>query len=414
MTVTKTALVLTLWLGFASLASAQPERRPAAVLWDATVGEAKQTKLYEDIEILRRILNRKLGELYPSGSSGWYRTRLGGAGTGSSTVPMDANQSAASATYWLLEQASRTEPYYRTVAGASPAFDTEGIYLNGHGIVYSVTLPPPANPVKQEAAKPASKPLSEWERERKRLLGEKVEGGGEGGGGGGPAVKQPSISETILRLLAEQGRNLSQLDENETVTVAVTFRPLESGPAHASHPYGVVYPDMGTGTVSTVVTSTLGGAGGGATVAPPQEAPASPSTARDYLLLADLRSKQGKYDEAVRHYEKALQLAPQAAEGGVSERLLRQKLAQVLLEKGDVDGARKALEQLAALQQKQAQKAKAAETARKSPLPSKLIISVPKKLLDQVGAGKLSFEEFRKAATVQYLTFPAGAPTYGI
>jgi hypothetical protein len=35
------------------------------------------------------------------------------------------------------------------------------------------------------------------------------------------------------------------------------------------------------------------------------------------------------------------------------------------------------------------------------PLPRKLIISAPKNLLDQVGAGKITFDEFKQAVTVQ-------------
>ena len=38
-------------------------------------------------------------------------------------------------------------------------------------------------------------------------------------------------------------------------------------------------------------------------------------------------------------------------------------------------------------------------------LPNKLIISASKRLLDQVGTGKISFEEFKKSVSVQYLDF---------
>jgi hypothetical protein len=38
-------------------------------------------------------------------------------------------------------------------------------------------------------------------------------------------------------------------------------------------------------------------------------------------------------------------------------------------------------------------------------LPGKMIVSATKRLLDQVGSGKLSFEDFKKQASVQYLTF---------
>jgi len=38
-------------------------------------------------------------------------------------------------------------------------------------------------------------------------------------------------------------------------------------------------------------------------------------------------------------------------------------------------------------------------------LPSKLIISAPKRLLDQVGAGKIPYADFRRQATVDYFGF---------
>jgi hypothetical protein len=52
-------------------------------------------------------------------------------------------------------------------------------------------------------------------------------------------------------------------------------------------------------------------------------------------------------------------------------------------------------------------------------LPGKLVISAPKALLDQVAAGKVSLDEFKKQASVQYWNFsppetaPAKPPTGG-
>ena len=53
--------------------------------------------------------------------------------------------------------------------------------------------------------------------------------------------------------------------------------------------------------------------------------------------------------------------------------------------------------------------AKPGEGQARIVLPAKLIISASKEQLNQVGSGKLSFEEFKKAASVQYLTFKAAA-----
>jgi hypothetical protein len=40
-------------------------------------------------------------------------------------------------------------------------------------------------------------------------------------------------------------------------------------------------------------------------------------------------------------------------------------------------------------------------------LPAKLVISATRQMLDDVSTGKLSLEDFKKKATVEYLTFPA-------
>jgi hypothetical protein len=43
-------------------------------------------------------------------------------------------------------------------------------------------------------------------------------------------------------------------------------------------------------------------------------------------------------------------------------------------------------------------------------LPIKLIISAPKKLLDEAGKGKMTFEEFRRRASVETLRFADRRP----
>ena len=65
-----------------------------------------------------------------------------------------------------------------------------------------------------------------------------------------------------------------------------------------------------------------------------------------------------------------------------------------------MDQARELLAKAGA-DKKQTPKPKKAE----SPLPSRLIITVPKELLDRAGTGRISLEEFKKAATVEYLPF---------
>jgi hypothetical protein len=52
----------------------------------------------------------------------------------------------------------------------------EGVYLKGYGVVYNLVLPPQPKPHAKEATAPA-KPVSEWDRIRKEMHGEKVSSG---------------------------------------------------------------------------------------------------------------------------------------------------------------------------------------------------------------------------------------------
>ena len=91
--------------------------------------------------------------------------------------------------------------------------------------------------------------------------------------------------------------------------------------------------------------------------------------------------------------------------------------AEASLAEGDDDKALKALEQLGAqqkrieslykkiLEKKNRQQNAQARNAGLE-LPAKLIISAPKRLLDEVGTGKMSLAEFKKAASIEFLTFP--------
>ena len=61
------------------------------------------------------------------------------------------------------------------------------------------------------------------------------------------------------------------------------------------------------------------------------------------------------------------------------------------------------------------EKTKPALVSKATPLPSRLLVSASKQLLDAVAAGKISFEEFRQAATVEWQHFPIaeGKTQYG-
>ncbi|HEV3085420.1 MAG TPA: tetratricopeptide repeat protein, partial [Gemmataceae bacterium] len=163
------------------------------------------------------------------------------------------------------------------------------------------------------------------------------------------------------------------------------------------------------------------------------------SDAQNLMLLGDLNMKQGRYKEAAAAYQKALDDHRQSnrvpvfnwasllqngedgrskLRGEIAAVELASKFAQAALAAGNADDALKALEEVAQYSNRLERISKiwkeevrpnqgnkpSAKTAP-LPLPAKLIITAPKRLLDQVGAGKITFEEFKKAAKVEYLNF---------
>src|SRR5262249_20230804 len=135
--------------------------------------------------------------------------------------------------------------------------------------------------------------------------------------------------------------------------------------------------------------------------------------AQNDVILGDLNYKQGKYQEAERAYMRALQKIQEQKDPKQGATRLRQlllyselgsKLAQTLVALGENDRARHFLE----LAGKAA--AEAAKLTGKEPattgvvVPNQLIISATKRQLDQAAGGKMSLEEFRKAAQIEYRT----------
>ncbi len=104
----------------------------------------------------------------------------------------------------------------------------DGTYLKNYGVVFQASLPPML-PVKSEPAKPASQPLSEWERTRKELHGEKLDKGANFT----EAKSVPDLTDFLVKLVAENGRNFVHLNPKENVTIVVTFR-------HGSDPHASI------------------------------------------------------------------------------------------------------------------------------------------------------------------------------
>jgi hypothetical protein len=415
--------------------------------------------MYEDIEVLRRLLNSKLQAEYPparqfleamrredcaschSSVHQWpdsYRRRLIGHpgstlqlnngtvntfvtpsqllndGTVNTFVtPPQSNQLVPSDDFfrlspwvdigqnrnvWLFSDADTvfkysTSPHWlvldRSLSLAERLLDIEGVYLKGQGVVYTLTLPPPPQP-KADAPKAAPRPVSDWDRVRRELRNEKSE----------PEQKEhprkePTLADTILQVLMDNGHHFAQLGENESLTVVVTFRGQDPPAAAANTPKAGADPNSQEQAAPAANTNAAGD-------------PAAPSSAQDYQLLGDLHLKQGRVDEAIRAYRQAVD---QGRDPKGQAAVLR-KLAQALITLGKDAEAEQALEQAMAQVAKPAPThGRAAEPAAtpRSPLPAKLIITVPKKLLDQAADGKMPLEEFRKGTTVESIP---GAPPH--
>jgi hypothetical protein len=402
----------------------------------------------EHIEIFRRLLNRGLlgsfdaslvapencpAFLHSYSDLGYYQPALALINKARSRLidPMVPGASQEKALLrWLGSEADPNAPL-SSVHGQFgkmqlPAL-AEGVRLPGRGVVFTATLPmPPKDPL-AAAEKPADKPLTAWEQERRALRGEtdkpvKAES------------RAPSLSETILRLLAENGKHFTELGPDEEVTVAVVFRPgkLLGGEqcilCHQASPHAMWkywYNTDPQGTDSKADPGRSGGERPAKSVLVDPEKPAESvvDLFRNGLALGDLNLKQGKPREAVKIYRElidkcgdtleALEKLP--AESSRAERVhvvrvgmeAYAKLAQAQVALGENDAVLKMLKEWEAFSHKFVQLAASPKTQPEpktppSPLPTRLTISAPKKLLDQVGAGKISFDEFRKTATIEY------------
>jgi hypothetical protein len=344
-------------------------------------GKVERRQTAEDVEILRRLLNRALRE--------WVEHAAQLSGKGFALSPDGrtlVTREGSGLRYWdtttgrLLREVS-SRPVQ--VPKFAPA---EGVHLKGQGVVYTVTLPPTRHDVKAAPAKPSGKPLSDWDRVRNELHGVKLTSGAV------PGSIPPSLADTILRLLAKNGHHFTQLSPRETLTVVVTFR--EPGATDASGGPG----PQQQGSPGYPAPGAMGNPSG---LLNPPGMGQPPTTARDHELLGDLHLKQGRAHDAIAAYKKALERLEAGGQATADRFSLRRKLAiaQLMIAERSSPAQREAAvkQAVAWLQgaQPETQKGPAAR------LPARLIISAPKSLLDQVGSGKLSFAEFRRAATVE-------------
>lgn len=364
------------------LLRAQTRFSPARIVYETATNK---DKMYEDIEILRRILDRKLHSHYVRHqfqSTGNINLNTGLAPQGGMDYLQTQYLLALPNNVWTYNNLAQGNPawannwYQVPVAWQEVVTTTlEGVYLKGQGVIYTATLSSLQPSAKTESAK---KPISEWESVRQRVRNEKEEPKKA------EANKPPSVSDVLLRVLAENGHHFSQLGENESLTIVLSV--------HEANPSSTTTKSTGSSAKSESKSAASG-----------SESPSVSSKVSDLELLGDLHMKQEHYGMARDAFREALELKPDR----IRAAKLARKLAQAYLLLSEIEKARGALDQAIALTKESTDaKAKPSPAAKPaSALPVKMIISAPKKLLEEAKDGKLPFEEFRRRASVETLRF---------
>jgi hypothetical protein len=425
-------------LAFGLIVPTALRAQPPAPNAPAAKSTEKQA-MYEDIEIMRRILNKQVGAVHISVEDPMTSTWNNSANRWSDfTLPGTQFQRYASGIYPpqhsnTIEYAQLVDSYFRPAVSVhdgwqrmSGATNFEGAYLKGHGVIYTGSVPaasvaglepPPRSlglvslcsscheavsirKLVEPAAEPAREEPTQWEKVRREVRGVNDES----------APKPPervqrqdictpgALAELILESLAQNGHNFRALPATEGISVIVTV------------------PGVGMPAAPPPQRKEKG------------EASTAVRTAKQLLDLADLHAKQGKNDEAAKTLADAIKrLAEQplsypqdtpydtvAKELLEAKQLLRMaytKQAQLLLAAGKLKEAREALDKAesASLTINNQEKPAATPSAEKNPptLPAKLVVTVSKKLLDEVHAGKIDVPGFKKGAEVEAIGFPA-------
>jgi hypothetical protein len=404
----------------------------AAVVLAQAGAASPRPAVDEEIEVMRALLVRKLGGAVERLTSGQTANRLWTAylnGQQTNTADPSVNKNWAS--NLITQQPYGTthnqyRNYLNTQTGrlvGSGVISVEGSYLDGYGAVLTVMLAAHArHDPSPQAPTPAPAQLSDWERTRRQLQGETVPTQPTA------APKEQPLGEVLLHLLADNGKHFAHLRDDERLTVAVVFRGSAAGRVSSSTSNNTA---TGSGTVNTLTgtassTTTTGGTFGSTTSS------SIAQTARDLELLGDLHLKQGQHAQAIDTYAKAADAAreewtrqfgrlleanrqptvadqqqrPEALKGMRRFMELQTKLAQAQTAAGKLDEARQTLEKLQQVQNAMTQAEAATPNPATKPagpnLPAKLTVSATKKQLDLVGAGKMTFEDFRKEAKVTF------------
>jgi hypothetical protein len=394
---------------------------------------------YEDIEIFRRLLSKSLVPFAMSNQT-WNLNSIHG------------ERFQASSSFFHRPDFPKSDPH----ANLDPdPLHVSGVYLPPTGIIFTAYLPGKLNTPAAKKPAATSKPMTDWDRTRRELRGEKVE----------PPTpptprEQPHVLDSVLHSLAENGHNLSGLEPSQTVAVAVTFRNnwmQQCQQCHTSALAGTMDNfnsgnSVQPGTVGTglFVSSAQPGAGRPSTSSQDpgirnngqplqtmtqfsRQAGGDPNTTaqNDQALLGDLHFKQGRYDEAAAAYGKALKELPigQVDAWAMNPASMNPELRSVVLKLIELQNriiqCELALKQedkvsrsftdmkrwMAVLERidPAAQDGKSASSNKpksaRLPLPEKLIVVASKSLLDQVGTQQITFEQFKAKVKVEFVKF---------
>jgi hypothetical protein len=302
---------------------------------------ATKSSMYEDIEIMRRLLDTKLQTAVPffkltAACSSCHVPDIGRSpwleGSHIWIAPSDAslwslNRQQRGNSFADLYSTSPASGFYNLHTHANLTWETqstglEGVYLKEQGVVYTLTLPPQSDDPKPSIAKSKPRPLTDWERMRKELRGEKSEDATAN-----QKPKAPSVADVILKVLADNGHNFSHLGAKESLTVVVTFRKGNAAVFHHN-----------LSGYSNTINLGLLALGAARNEPAPKNGKPSPkeggadkdvrdsvanvleflgkdslgksSSANDHELLGDLHLKQSRAQEAIKAYEKAVEQKP--------------------------------------------------------------------------------------------------------